>query len=141
LLIAVLTVDGLHVPVIPSFDVVGSTGAGVALAHIVGIGLNCGLAGFVFTVTVSGVVTKQRPATGVAVKIYVPVARLLTVEGFQLPGIPSFDTRGNTGAVALMQIGATAANVGVSFGSTVTVAVPLNVLGQPPPVMLTRFIV
>ncbi len=66
---------------------------------------------------------------------------MLTVEGFQVPDIPSLDTVGNTGAVALRQIGATAVNVGVSLDDTVTVAVPLTVLGQPPPVMLTRFIV
>jgi hypothetical protein len=55
--------------------------------------------------------------------------------------MPSFDVNGSTGAVVLIHIGATAVNVGVSFTVTDTVAVPLNVLVQPAPVMLVSTIV
>ena len=60
-----LTVEGLHVPVTPLLDVVGSTGA-VAPLQIVVVMLN---AGTVFGVTVTLTVTgnAHKPAVGVKV--------------------------------------------------------------------------
>ena len=48
---------------------------------------------------------------------------LLTVAGNQVPVIPLDEVVGKTGADAPLQIGATAAKVGVTLGSTVTVSV------------------
>ena len=60
-----LTGDGLHVPVIPLFEVVGSTGAADPL-QIAGTALNVGTVCGV-TVTVSMAVVAQSPAVGVNV--------------------------------------------------------------------------
>jgi hypothetical protein len=59
------TVDGLQVPVIPLFDVVGSTGT-VAPEQIAAIAVNVGVI-FGLTVTVNVVVVAQSPAVGVKV--------------------------------------------------------------------------
>jgi hypothetical protein len=48
---------------------------------------------------------------------------LLTTAGFQVPVIPFIEVVGNIGAVAPLQIGAMAVNVGVIIGFTVTVIV------------------
>jgi hypothetical protein len=45
---------------------------------------------------------------------------LLTVAGFHIPVIPFVDVVGSTGAVAPIQIGLTAVNVGVMLELTVT---------------------
>jgi hypothetical protein len=111
-----LTVAGLHVPVIPLVDVVGNTGA-VAPLQNAGTAANVGVT-FVLTVTDKVVVVAQSPTVGV--KVYVPLAVLLTVAGLQVPVIPLVDVVGNTGAVAPLQIAGTAANVGVTFVFTVT---------------------
>jgi hypothetical protein len=71
-----------------------------------------------FTVTIKVVVVAQSPAVGV--NVYVPLAVLLTVAGLQVPVIPLVDVVGKTGAVAPLQNAGTAANVGVTFGFTVT---------------------
>ena len=55
--------------------------------------------------------------------VYVPLAVLLTVAGDQVPVMPLVDVNGSTGAMAPEQIGATAVNVGVTFGLTVMVMV------------------
>lgn len=51
------------------------------------------------------------------------VVVLLTVPGFQVPVIPFVEVDGSTGAIAPLQIGGTAANVGTTFELTVTVSV------------------
>jgi len=62
-----LTIAGLHVPLMPLVEVVGNTGA-VLPAHIAAMGaklvVNIGL-----TVTVIVVGTAHEPATGVGVKV------------------------------------------------------------------------
>jgi len=45
---------------------------------------------------------------------------LLTVAGLQVPVMPLVEVVGKTGAAAPLQMGATALNVGVIFGFTVT---------------------
>ena len=55
--------------------------------------------------------------------MYVPLAVLLTTAGDQVPLMPFVDVNGSTGATAPEQIGATAVNVGVTFGLTVIVKV------------------
>jgi hypothetical protein len=57
------------------------------------------------------------------VKVYVPLAVLLTTAGAQVPVIPFADVVGNVGATEPEQKGATAAKVGVTFGLTVIVNV------------------
>jgi hypothetical protein len=50
----------------------------------------------------------------------VPDVVLLTVAGLHIPVIPFVDVVGSTGAVAPIQIGLTAVNVGVMLELTVT---------------------
>jgi len=64
-LAVLLTVDGLHVPVMPLLDVVGNVGAVVPLQILEG-NVNVGLMlGFTVTLIVTGVA--QSPAVGVNV--------------------------------------------------------------------------
>jgi hypothetical protein len=123
-----LTTAGFHVPVMPLVDVVGKTGA-VAPLHIACTALNVGVV-FASTVMVNGTVAKH-PGP-LAVNVYVLVIVLLTVAGLQEPAIPLAEVVGKTGAVAPLQIGAIAANVGVVDGLTVIVIVV--VLAQSPAV-------
>ena len=116
--LAVLTA-GDHVPVISLLDVVGSTGA-VALRHTSAIASKVGVM-FGLTVTVKVAVVAHCPASGV--NVYVVVAVLLTVAGFQVPVIPLLEVVGRTGAASPEQIAAIASKVGVIFGSTVIVNV------------------
>jgi len=101
--------------VIPFVDVNGSIGA----TEPEQIGATAAKVGvtFGFTVTVSVVVVAHCPASGV--KVYVPLVVLLTTAGVQVPVTPFVDVNGNTGATAPLQIGVTAAKVGVTFGVTV----------------------
>ena len=69
------------------------------------------------TVTVRVVVLAQEPAAGV--NVYVPLAVLLTVDGFQVPVMPLVEVSGNTGLVAPLQMGATGLNVGVTGAGAV----------------------
>ena len=117
-MVVVLSRAGDHVPVIPSFEVVGKA-ASVAPEHIGATAANVGVM-FGLTVIVSVVVVAHCPAVGV--KVYVVVAVLLRA-GDQVPVIPLFDVVGNAFNVAPAQIGATALNVGVIFGFTVIVKV------------------
>src|SRR5690606_26337536 len=59
------------------------------------------------------------PASGV--KVYVPVAVLLTVDGLQVPVTPLVDVVGKTGAVSLVHKAGMTSNVGSVLGLTVTV--------------------
>ena len=117
-----LTVAGFQVPLIPFVEVVGSMGA-VPPLHTDVAKLNVGVM-FGLTVTVNVVVVAHCPAVGV--NVYVAVAVLLTVAGFHVPVIPLLEIVGNIGAVAPSQMAATAVNVGVTFGLTVTVTVSLT---------------
>ena len=118
-----LTVDGLHVPVIPLVDVEGNVGA-VAPEQILAVVPNANT-GVIFglTVTVNVWVVAHKPAVGV--NVYVPLAVLLTVAGLHVPVMPLVDVSGNIGAVAPEQILVLVpnTNVGVMFGFTVTVNV------------------
>ncbi|MET3886010.1 hypothetical protein [Niastella sp. OAS944] len=99
-------------------ELVGS-GVKVAPAQIGATAVNVGVT-FGLTVIVKVVVVAHCPAVGV--KVYVVVAVLLSA-GAQLPVIPLLDVVGNGDKVAPEQIGATAVNVGVTFGLTVIVKV------------------
>ena len=95
--VVVLIVDGLHVPVMPLFDVVGNAGA-VLFWHNGPIALNDGvICGF--TTTVRVVVVAHCPADGVNVYVVVPAVAVLIVAGLQVPGMPLLDVVGNAGAV------------------------------------------
>ena len=112
-----LTTAGVQVPVIPLIDVFGNTGAAVPEqigAITAKVGVTAGV-----TVTSIVVVVAHWPASGV--NVYVPLAVLLTTAGTHVPVIPFVDVNGNTGAIAPLQIGVTAAKVGVMIGFTVTV--------------------
>jgi phosphate starvation-inducible membrane PsiE len=114
LLAVLLTVAGLHVPLMPFTERVGKTGAVPKLNVGVSIGL---------TVTVNVVGTAHKPAVGV--NVYVPFAVLSIVDGLHVPVMPLVDVVGNAGAVAPLQILKVVPklNVGVIFGLTVTVNV------------------
>ena len=115
-----LTIAGDQVPVMPLLDVVGKTGAVEPLQ----IGATASKAGITFGVItiINVLVVAHCPAVGV--KVYVPVVVLLTVAGDQVPVIPLVDVVGNTGAVAPLHIGSTAAKSGtVPAAVTVTVKV------------------
>ena len=115
-LAVLLTTTGDQVPVMPLVDVNGNTGATApeqigATAAKVGVKLGV-------TVTVIVVVAAHWPASGV--KVYVPLAVLLTTAGDQVPVIPFVDVNGNTGAVDPSHIDVTGLKVGVMPGVTVT---------------------
>ena len=110
-----LTTAGDHVPVIPLFDVNGSTGA-TEPSHIAAIGLNVGVT-FGVTVTSNVVGIAHLPAVGV--KVYVPLAVLLTTAGDQVPVMPLLDIAGNAGATEFKHSGPMAVNTGVICASMV----------------------
>ena len=113
----VLSTAGDQVPVMLLVDVVGN-GASVAPEQIAATAANVGVT-LGFTVTVNVAVVAHSDAAGV--KVYVVVAVLL-IAGLHVPVIPLVDVVGST-SVAPEQIGATAANVGVTLGFTVIVNV------------------
>ena len=110
-----LTVAGLHVPVILFVEVVGNVGA-VAPEQIGSITSNVGVMLGV-TVMFKVVVVAHCPASGV--NVYVADVVLLTVAGLHVPAILFVDVDGSVGAAAPEQIGAIALNVGVMLGLTV----------------------
>ena len=121
-----LTVAGLHVPVIPSIEVAGSAGT-VPPSQMVSdvpkpnVGVMLGR-----IVTVSVVLVTHCP--GVGVKVYTPKTWLLTVAGLQVPAIPLVEVLGKAGATPPWQIANTVpkVNVGVTLGITVTFIVDDN---------------
>jgi len=116
--VVVLSKAGAQVPVIPLVEVVGS-GVRVAPEQIGATAVNVGVT-FGLTVIVKVVVVAHCPAAGV--KVYVVVA-VLSKAGAHVPVIPLLELVGNGDKVAPEQIGATAVNVGVTFGLTVIVKV------------------
>jgi hypothetical protein len=106
--VAVLLSAGLHTPVIPLFDVVGSADK-LAPLHIAATGVNVGVM-FGLTVMLSVVLVAHCPAVGV--KVYVVVAVLLSA-GLHTPVIPLFDVVGSADKLAPLHIAATGVNVGV----------------------------
>ena len=111
----------------PLSDVVGNVGAtepeqiGATEAKV---GVTLGV-----TVTVNVVVVAHWPAVGV--KVYVPLAVLLTTAGDHVPVMPLVDVNGNTGATEPSHIDATGLKVGVTFGVTVISKVVVAVAHCP----------
>jgi hypothetical protein len=103
----------------PLFDVNGSAGA-TELRQSEPNGLNVGVT---FGVTATSMVVDIAHCPAAGVKVYVPLAVLLTTAGVQVPVMPLSDVNGNTGATAPEQIAATGAKVGRTFGLTVIVNV------------------
>ncbi len=121
-----LTVAGLQAPVIPLSDVVGNAGTEPPLQMVKLVPkLKLGVI-FALTVTVNVIDNAHCPAVGV--KVYVPLAVLLTGAGLQVPVMLLVDVVGNAGTVPPLQIlnVVPKLNVGVIFGLTVTV----NVVGN-----------
>ena len=102
----------------PLLEVVGN-GVNVAPEHIGPTAVNVGVTLELTTIVMVAVVAHW-PAVGV--KVYVVVA-VLSKAGAQVPVIPLLEVVGNGVKVAPAQIGATAVNVGVTFGLTVIVNV------------------
>jgi hypothetical protein len=119
--VVLFIVAGLQVPVIPLLEEVGKRGATLPLQNG-DIAANAGTMPGV-TVTVKVVVVAHCPAFGV--KVYVPVAVLFTIAGFQVPEIPFSEILFNTGLMPPKHSVAIAANVGVVAAFTATDAVVL----------------
>ena len=100
------------------FEVVGKADK-VAPEQIGATAVNVGVT-FGLTVIVNVVVVAHCPAVGV--KVYVVVA-VLSNAGDHEPVMPLVEVVGSAVSVAPEQIGATALNVGVTFGLTVIVNV------------------
>jgi hypothetical protein len=116
-----LTVAGLHEPVIPLTEVVGKEGTDppehmVSEVPKLNVGVTLGL-----TVTLKLVVVAHCPADGV--NVYTADAVLLTVAGLHVPVIPLEEVVVNAGTDPPSQMvnEVPKANVGVIFGFTVTV--------------------
>ena len=93
---------GLHVPVIPSFDVGGSAGAVEFWQYeFASVGKVGKILPTIVTFKETGVA--QVPADGVNVYVAVPTADVLMLTGFHVPIIPSFDVGGSAGAVEFWQ--------------------------------------
>ena len=113
--VVLLTVAGAQVPVTPSVEVPGSTGATAPL-HMAGIAANNGVMRGL-TVIESVTWLAHNPAVGV--NVYVAEVVLLTVAGDHVPLIPLLEVVGKTGAVDPLQKAGTGLNTGVPGGSTV----------------------
>jgi hypothetical protein len=112
--VIVLSNAGAQVPVIPLLEVVGS-GGNVAPEQIGPTAVNVGVMLELTTIVIVAVVA-HCPAVGVNVYVVVVV---LSKAGDQEPVMPLLEVVGSGGRVAPEHIGATAANVGVTFGLTV----------------------
>jgi hypothetical protein len=116
-----LTIEGLHVPVIPLMDVVGKTGT-ASPAQIAALieELKTGVL-LVLTVTSNVVIVAHWPVPGV--NVYVPEFWLFITDGLHVPFIPLVEVGGNDGTVAPAQIvnPDPILKVGIVFGVTVTV--------------------
>ena len=94
-----MTVDGLHVPVIPSSDVAGSVGDTAfwqyefAMVGKVGLRLP--------TIVMFKETGVAQPAADDGVNLYaeVPMIDVLMLAGLQVPATPSFDVAGGACAV------------------------------------------
>ena len=91
---------GLHVPVIPSFDVEGSAGAAPAAFWQYEFAMVGNVGETVPTIVIfKEAGFAQLPANGVNVYVTVPKADVLMLAGLHVPAIPSFDVGGNSGGV------------------------------------------
>ena len=97
-MVDVFITAGLHVPVMPLFDVVGNAGA-VAFWHSGPICVNVGVTWVLITISMV-VKAPHCPAFGVNVYVVMPVVDVLITAGFHVPVIPLFDVSGNPGAGA-----------------------------------------
>jgi hypothetical protein len=114
-------VAGLHVPVIPLLDVVGSVGAVLFWQSgpiAVNDGVICGSMVMLSVATVA-----HSPLAGVNVYVIVPGTDVLMVAGLQVPFTPLLDVAGRVCAAEFWHSGPIALNVGVSCGSMVMLSV------------------
>ena len=118
MVVPVLFKAGDQVPVNPLLDVVGKAES-AAPEQMGATAVNVGVI-FGFTVIVSVVGKTHTPDVGV--KVYVVVLVLFNA-GDQVPVYPLLEVVGKADKGAPEQIGATAVNVGVTFGITVMVIV------------------
>jgi hypothetical protein len=116
--VVLLTVAGLQVPVMPSVEVVGNTGA-VAPEQKSGTAAKPGVIWLV-TVMLMVVATPQLPASGVNVYVIAPSAEVLMVAGLQLPVMPLLEVAGNAGATLFRHNGPMVLKTGVTELSMVT---------------------
>jgi hypothetical protein len=121
--VVLLTLDGLHVPLMLLVEAAGNTGTEPPAQMLKEVPKeNVGVI-FGFTVTTKLVVVAHWPAPGV--NVYVPEVVLLTVDGLQVPVMLLLEVPGNAGTVPPEQIVSDVPklNAGVTFGFTVTLNV------------------
>ena len=111
-------VDGIQVPVTP-FVEVPSNVPGVAPTQY---GPKAAKAGVTLALTATFIVAvvAHCPAVGVNVKVNVPEAAVLMVDGLQVPVTPFVEAPSNVPGVAPTQYGPKAAKVGVTLALTAT---------------------
>ena len=95
----VLIEEGLQVPLIPSFDVGGSTGATSFRQYESGIVGKVGDTLLAIVTFKEAGVEQLAAEDGVNLYVAVPSVDVLMVAGLHVPVIPSFDVSGSTGAV------------------------------------------
>jgi len=93
----VLIVAGLHVPVMPLFDVAGNAGA-PEFWQSGPIAVNVGVTGALITI-VMVVLVPHCPLLGVNVYVADPTVEVLITAGLHVPVILLFDVAGNAGAM------------------------------------------
>ena len=112
--IAVFIEEGFHVPDMPLFDIVGSTGAG-EFRQIGPIGVKAGVTAEVVFIVISKVVAVEHsPAFGVNVYEVVPATEVFMTDGFQVPVMPFDEVRGSGGAALFWHNGPIGGKVGVT---------------------------
>ena len=94
--VAVLIVDGAHVPVTPLLDVGGSVGA-VEFWHSGPTWVNVGVTLPLMVIAIVAVVPQL--VDGVNVYVVVPVVAVFMIDGLHVPAIPLLLDVGNAGAV------------------------------------------
>jgi hypothetical protein len=108
----VLTLEGLHVPVILLVELVGSAGA-LLFWHIGPIWVKVGVTSAVTIISIVTVVAPC-PAVGVNVYVVVPAVAVLIVAGLHVPVILLVEDAGNADGVEFWHNGPICVNVGVT---------------------------
>lgn len=121
----VLIVEGLHVPVMPLVEVVGST-PGLSPTQYGPSCVNKGIVP-VLTTTDMVAVVPHEPAVGVKVYTVVPADAVLIVAGFHVPVMPFVDVVDREAGIAPMQYGPSCVNVGVILADIVTLTSHVDV--------------
>ena len=123
----VFIVEGVQKPGTPLLDVDGNVG-GVEFLHR---GPTCVNAGVTLAVITIFIITVAAQDNGVKVYAVVPTTVVLIIDGLQVPAIPSFESRGSSGAVDPWHKGPIWVNVGVTEEEVFIIKWRATVSGHP----------